>query len=179
MINIHLQTKLNAFIESLIDMENRENLPDNFYSDAKEKYQFGECETLVSYLYLLDDERGEKFEINSKKDIFAEDFPSHHYVYKSSEGKFYDINGRFDSLNELAEASDLFENYQIEDNLLEYINKGSGNMFITEKDWKDIEYIINNANFPDISIVKSLFYELDNIDERISKIKEKNIEKEF
>lgn len=55
MINIHLQTKLNAFIESLIDMENRENLPDNFYSDAKEKYQFGECEKLVSYLYLLDD----------------------------------------------------------------------------------------------------------------------------
>lgn len=52
-------------------------------------------------------------------------------------------------------------------------------MFITEKDWKDIEYIINNANFPDISIVKSLFYELDNIDERIFKIKEKKNEKEF
>ena len=72
-----ISNRLKKFIEELKKYEEKQN------TDPYEKYQFGECATLVSYLYIIDNQKGKKIEINSELDEFSEDYPQHHYIYKA------------------------------------------------------------------------------------------------
>lgn len=106
------------FIEKLKIFE--EKIKDKNYSDVFEKYQFGECASLATYLYILNNQEGTKLEI-SVNDSWSEDYPSHHYIYKSIDDKYYDINGEFTNIYELIEISPIFSAYQIDQDLIEII----------------------------------------------------------
>jgi len=135
----NISTKLNNFIKDIIQFEKDRN------EDANFKYQFGECSNLVSYLFYLDNEKGEKIEINSENSIeeeYCTEEPSHHYIYKASNGKYYDINGEFEDLYDLSFESDVFEDYLIEEDVLNFVSYGQ-EILITKDRISFVESILN------------------------------------
>jgi len=106
---------------------------------AIDKYQFGECEKLVSYLAILDNKKGNKILLHMSNELF-DDEPANHYIYKASNNKYYDINGEFENLYDLIAKSDIFDGSNLEDGI-EVKNIGKDNFFITDNDLNDIKKI--------------------------------------
>jgi len=142
--------QLKKFIDILKKYEDKIN---KVY--AADKYQFGECEKLVAYLAVLDDKKGSKISLHMSNELF-DDEPAHHYIYKASNNKYYDINGEFEDLYDLIAESDIFDGYNLEDGI-EVKNMGKDNFFITDNDLDDIKKI---KKF-DQKIKKKNHYDID------------------
>lgn len=96
-------------IEKLKEIENV-NLKNSCYTNVYDKYLNGECQSLVRFLYLLNNREGTEIEITGISEDSTSDFDDKvfHYVYKHN-NKYYDINGEFESIDELIKESCLFD----------------------------------------------------------------------
>lgn len=93
------------FIKNLKIVENELLENSKVYHSAKEKYLHGECETLVYFLFLVNNRQGSMVELKKKDDFSNQNV--FHYVFFFND-KYYDINGEFNSLNSLIKKSKLF-----------------------------------------------------------------------
>lgn len=98
-------------INTLITVENRENFPNKIYNNVYDKYTNGHCEDLVMYLYMLNNNTGTKIKVEGLFYEYEDDFDAQviHFIYKSLDGLYYDINGEFNSIEELIENSFLID----------------------------------------------------------------------
>lgn len=87
-----------------------DNVNNSYYRDVFDKYLNGECQTLVRFLYLLNNQQGTEIEIVGISEDIESDFDEkvYHYVYKYN-NLYYDINGEFEDINELIRESCLFD----------------------------------------------------------------------
>ena len=86
-----------GFIEALIEIEKKNK--NTLYNNVYDKYLNGRCEDLVNFLMVYNND-GEKIKIKGICQEGFEDLIVTHYIYKLN-GKYYDINGEFDSTQDL------------------------------------------------------------------------------
>lgn len=96
-------------IEKLKEIE-KNNFKNSLYTNVFDKYLNGECQSLVRYLYLLNNKEGTEIEIIGISEDITSDFDDKvfHYVYKY-DNKYYDINGEFENIEDLIKESCLFD----------------------------------------------------------------------
>lgn len=93
------------FIKNLKIVETELLSNSKIYHSAKEKYLHGECETLVYFLYLINNKQGSMIELKKKDEFTSQNV--FHYVFFFND-KYYDINGEFNSLISLIKKTKLF-----------------------------------------------------------------------
>lgn len=93
------------FIKNLKIVEAELLSNSKIYHSAKEKYLHGECETLVYFLYLINNKQGSMIELKKKDEFTSQNV--FHYVFFFND-KYYDINGEFNSLISLIKKTKLF-----------------------------------------------------------------------
>jgi len=129
------------FLQKFIDLQK------NYlsgYKTVQEKYTNGYCQDLVFCFHKINSMNGENIRICETKENNTDIL---HFVYRSNEGKFYDINGGFDTLEELVEKCSLFSNYtelSIQVDCLE-INEDD-----FEDDWEEVNILLNSFSEPTI-----------------------------
>lgn len=74
--------------------------------DVLEKYLYGKCDSLVQMLFLLNDKCGRRIRLEDKTDNTI------HYIYEDEDGIYYDITGKYETLEDLIENSQLFEFFE-------------------------------------------------------------------
>ena len=74
------------------------------YADVFDKYLNGDCQTITLNLAVLTTFKGKQIEIR-QENFFDYCF---HYVYKI-DGFFYDIRGKFNSIEEIINATEYFD----------------------------------------------------------------------
>jgi len=93
--NIELLTKISLYEK-------------NLGIDTRDKYTNGECDSLVYYFLLLNNMRGDMIRLSEidKDDDTKETI---HFIYESVEGNYYDVNGKFSTIEDLLFECDLYK----------------------------------------------------------------------
>ena len=105
------KTQQTASKDIYVDLINKitktEKFNSNVYSSIEDKYLNGECNTLVGYLYQLNN-TGKCYEINMIGP--TEDFNDriYHAVFEK-DGFYYDIRGKYESIEELYKSTPYYE----------------------------------------------------------------------
>jgi hypothetical protein len=101
--------KLEKFINNL---KKKDTFNKKLYHSIEDKYTNGECELLVGYLSKLNNNKGERINIYL---IPFDEFDKPNYEYKifhsvyKYENEYYDINGRFENIQDLIDKLDFFD----------------------------------------------------------------------
>lgn len=91
---------INSLKEKIEDFAKKEN-----YSNVEDKYLNGCCSQLVSHLLKLNENKGIPYRLS---EYLGSGNSTIHFVYKSENGLFYDINGSFKTIEDIAKTSQLF-----------------------------------------------------------------------
>jgi len=128
------------FIDTLINTEKKDGI------DSIKRYTHGECDNLVHYLKMLNNNKGERIRIlyNEDEDYYN---PTLHFVFKMN-NIYYDINGAFTSIEALIEKCPLFDIKLFEelDIYSEEANPEWLDIEFDSKEYKDILNIIKKMN---------------------------------
>jgi len=99
--------------------------------DVIYEYLNGECEFLVNILYTHNNKKGKKIELKDEELLGG----MYHYIYKCEEGYYYDINGKFLTIEDLIIKTELFEDFQnIEIKEIPYEEKHNRHLELYKKD---------------------------------------------
>ncbi len=124
-----------VLIKKIIDFETKKG------ENANKKYLHGECDILVYYLKLLNNQKGERVRI-FQEDPLDEWAGMLHFVYKSELGEYYDITGKYNTVNDLIEKSSLYSELGDITIYSEEVSINDLDISEEDKEFKDIEKII-------------------------------------